>query len=225
MAFIPGPLKVTLPVVGAVIADSAETSSSIEAFDRVEFAHDRLRSARTQGAVDPQIVTLIGGLQAQIMFGEITDYARPLTPNTYPTDWVSIKKLLFIQRAVITCGTTPASLTTLVDPQTLAAAAEADLKIIQEFRSRLAIASDPNLSYEDLVLLQSDDPSTYLTGGHSLGSVSFQIPPSGTSASIDLVGSDSFLVEYKVIPGGFIGSTFESGYQLTFQSFEIQSAY
>ena len=153
------------------IVESINTSYQNLPFDRVEFDHQRLTTARLTNGVSAIVIQLVGNIPSEVTYkcAVGNDYTpRPLTPNAFPADWQNVKQKLQIVRFSISCGQTPETANPggLVD--TLFNTAQAHFNLNTQFQTRLAIFG-ADIDYVTLLNSQSDNIITnYFTTGLTL---------------------------------------------------------
>lgn len=173
MAIKPGPTLITISA-SSLMADSISQSYDTEFFDRVEFDHDKLKSTPLSTGTVPTIVTLLGGKPAEVvidcaltgMVGGASSYVpRPLTPNSYPSDYNLIKNRFDITRFSIQGGQTPESATPGAIVDAVMGLRRTHRNMLAQFQTRLG-AFAGNIAYETLIAAQADNIfALYFTTG------------------------------------------------------------
>lgn len=198
MAIKPGPLQIT---VGAYTlrADSLSVTYDTQPFDRVEFDHEKLRSAPLSTGTQPQIVTLLGGKPAEIvidcaltgMIGGASSYVpRPLVPNVYTSDTNNIKQRVNITRYKI-AATSAESATNSTAVAGVFAYLTGHKNQISQFQNRLAVFNT-TLAYEALLAAQADNiAALYFTTGITFTSPDYTVT---NSLIVDGQFGDEFVV-------------------------------
>lgn len=175
MPIKPGPVYATIGGINVLVDNITETYDT-ELFDRVEFDHDKLKSAPLSTGTVPTIVSLLGGKPAEIvidcalsgMVGGASSYVpRPLTPNS-TADWNNIKKRFNIRRFQISGGQSPESASPAASVDGIRTLRVLSRTMLTQFQNRLATYSG-NVPYETLIAAQGDDIMTlYFTTGISV---------------------------------------------------------
>lgn len=152
MALRPGSALLTFTSVSGssiLYVDEVVRSLPVEAFTRVEFSNDRLRSARNAQGGLPMISTSIANIPFQVSISCAGDSARPLTPD-------SLANLNSInQRQNIIRYTVRGAANDVAALSPLATQAFVDAKLLLKFQYHQTQAGS-DISYDDLIGLQAE---------------------------------------------------------------------
>lgn len=189
-----------------IFVDSINYQFTTESFTRVEYDYDKLRTAPTETGQVPIIVSMLGGIPAQIVVGCGDITPRILSPNSSNVD--NIHRRFNIRRYTIRGLTNTESAT-----DNLYTIVNYHKQLLAKFQEHLAKGS-LNIAYETLIEMQSEDFS-YLTttdltvSGPALGDFS----PEQNMLITDLV----FDITHE-IPNGMGGSTIYRSFSMTLEN-------
>ena len=172
-----------------LFVDDAQFEFTSEFFDRNEFEHEKLRTAKETNGTIPIFLPLFGGRIVQIITTCTHEpMARPVTPNDTAVD--QIKQRFDIRRYTLKGLPSLSS-----NVSTVETTAMAHKVLLDRFQAHIAeVALD--ISYELLISLQSETFS-YLTGtGYTITGNSLL----GSESNM-IIRSFSTSCEYE-IPGG-----------------------
>lgn len=225
MPIKPGPVPITIGSY-TLMCDSMSVTYDTVPFDRVEYDHEKQKTAPLSTGVTPQIVTLLGGIPAEITIdcalqgiiavtGATGYVPRPLAPNIYTSDTNNIKQRVNITRWKLTASS-PESATLGSTVDGVFTYQSLHKNMLAQFQNRLTIFSTP-IAYEILLNSRADNiQSLYFTTG-----VSFSAP--GYNASNVMVVDGNYGSEFLIKNAGGTYDIYK-GYDLTLEQRIVTSA-
>lgn len=224
MAMKPGPIDITIGAY-TLKCDSVIETYETQPFDRVEFDHEKLKTVPLSTGTQPIVVTLLGGVPAEItidsalqgMIGGASSYQpRPLTPNAYMSDFNNIKQRVNITRWKVTASA-PETATPAATVDGVFAYVTSHKDLIAQFANRLAIMGSI-VAYESLLAAQADNIQTlYFTTG-----ITFSAPGIGPISNVMVV--DGQIVDEFVVPNISGGYDIYKTYDLTLEQRTVTAA-
>lgn len=225
MPIKPGPIPITIGAF-SLLADSFTVSYETQPFDRVEFDHEKLRTAPLTTGVTPLLVTLLGGVPGEIvincaltgMVGGASGYIpRPLNPNAYMTDFNNVKQRVDITRFRIAAQAPEAACPAATVDNLFSTYLVFHKNLLAQFQNRLAIFNTP-VGYESLLAAQADNiQSLYFTTGVSFTGAEY-------SGITNIMVVDGTISEEFVIPNSTGGYDIYKTFDLTLEKRTVVAA-